>query len=219
MTILKEIAGYTFDKPSLLDEALTHPSLSGHKNYQRLEFLGDRVLGLIVSSWLLDEFPSESEGTLNGRFTSLVRKETLAEIARESGLDKLIKMTQGADTEGARDKDAVQADVVEAVLGAMFLDSGLGAPKAFITKYFAIRLQQGVGAGKDYKSQLQEWAQTRGIALPKYEMVGRVGPDHSPIFKINVEVDDNGTATATGNNKRAAEQAAAQSLLQTLTAK
>lgn len=213
---LKEIAGYKFTRPSLLDEALSHPSLAGKINYQRLEFLGDRVLALIISTWLLDEYPNEQEGKLNARFTALVRRETLAAVSREAGFVPHIKMAHGAETEDTRNKEAVQSDICEAIIGAMYLDGGIEPVKLFLDKYLRGKLKEGFGATKDYKTQLQEWAQGRAHPLPTYEMVGRSGPDHTPVFTIEVKVGDIGSASGTGTNKRTAEQSAAQTLLNEL---
>lgn len=212
MASLNKIAGYSFSKPSLLDEALTHPSLSGSYNYQRLEFLGDRVLGLSVSTRLLAEFPKEQEGSLNRRFASLVRKETLAEMARKLDIAKHIKLTPGAETEGTRSKEAVQADVCEAVIGAIYLDGGFDVADAFIKKHWAGLTGEEDGAIKDSKTMLQEWCQARAMPLPTYKVTGRDGPDHSPVFTIEVTVDGKGGAQASGTSKRIAEQSAAKEL-------
>jgi len=212
MAPLKELVGYRFEKPSLLDEALTHPSLSGAYNYQRLEFLGDRVLGLSISTWLLEAYPSEAEGKLNRRFTALVRKETLADMARKLGIVDAIKLTPGAETEGTRDKEAVQADVCEAVIGAMYLDGGYSVADKFIRKHWVPLMGETSEATRDNKTLLQEWCQGRALPLPKYEIIGRSGLDHCPVFTIEVSVAGKGKAEAEGTAKRLAEQAAAKAL-------
>lgn len=211
------IAGYTFQKPSYLEEALTHPSLSGTHNYQRLEFLGDRVLGLVIATWLLEAYPGEAEGKLNRRFTALVRRETLAEMACKLDLMPALKLTPGAETEGTRDKEAIQADVTEAVIGAMYLDGGFDVASAFIRKHWAPLMKEGPSAFKDAKTLLQEWCQARAVALPQYKLVERTGPDHNPEFTIAAMVDGFGEEIATGSAKRQAEQAAAGALLTRLT--
>lgn len=216
MSNLKELVGYTFEKTSLLDEALTHPSLSGTYNYQRLEFLGDRVLGLVISTWLLEAYPKEAEGKLNRRFTSLVRRETLAEMAVKLGMVDAIKVTPGAEAEGTRDKEAVQADVCEAVIGAMYLDGGFEVADAFIRKHWVPLMKGDVDAVKDNKTLLQEWCQARSLPLPTYTVIDRTGPDHSPTFKIEARVDGKGEAVAVGTAKRLAEQASAKKLFETL---
>ncbi|MBL4639063.1 MAG: ribonuclease III [Kordiimonadaceae bacterium] len=216
MSVLNKLVGHTFEKSSLLDEALTHPSLSGSYNYQRLEFLGDRVLGLSVSTWLLEAFPAEAEGVLNRRFTSLVRKETLAEMARKLGIIDALKLTPGAETEGTRDKESVQADVCEAVIGAMYLDGGFKVADAFIREHWTPLMSDGADVVKDYKTLLQEWCQGRALPLPIYTVTDRSGPDHNPIFTIEASVDGQGTASAEGAAKRLAEQASAKELFDAL---
>lgn len=211
------IAGYTFQKPSYLEEALTHPSLSGTHNYQRLEFLGDRVLGLVIATWLLEAYPGEAEGKLNRRFTALVRRETLAEMACHLGLMSALKLTPGAEAEGTREKEAIQSDVTEAVIGAMYLDGGFDVASAFIRKHWAPLMKEGPSAFKDAKTLLQEWCQARGVALPQYKLVERTGPDHNPEFTIAAMVEGFGEEIATGGAKRQAEQAAAGALLARLT--
>lgn len=215
--VRKSILGYTFERPSLLAEALTHPSMSGSHNYQRLEFLGDRVLGLVISTWLLEAFPGEAEGKLNRRFTALVRKETLAEMARGLKLPATLMVTPGAEAEGTRDKEAVQADMMEAVIGAMYLDGGFDVAEELIRKHWAPLMDEGPSAYKDHKTQLQEWCQARSLPLPRYNLVERAGPDHNPVFTIEAIVETKGSAQASGPAKRQAEQAAGADLLARLT--
>ena len=217
MTAITDIAGYRFDKPSLLDEALTHPSLSGTYNYQRLEFLGDRVLGLVIATWILEEYPDEDEGQLNRRFAALVRRETLARVTRELGIQARIKMTPGAKNEGTRDKEAIQSDICEAVIGAVYLDGGFDAARDFIRGHFKGLMAEGPSVYKDAKTVLQEWTQARNAPRPSYQIVARSGPDHDPQFTIEVSVDTIGSAQAKGSAKRIAEQAAAELLLAKLT--
>lgn len=210
------IGAYIFKNINLLEEALTHPSLANSKHYQRLEFLGDRVLGLIIAERLLKQFPTESEGKLNNRFVSLVRKETLAVVAEQAGLVPLIEMSHGAEAEGTRGKEAIQADVCEAVIGALYLDGGMAAASEFIDLYFSDRMTIGVGAKKDHKTRLQEWTQARALSLPVYTEVNRSGPDHSPTFEIEVSIEGHGSARANGKNKRDAQQDAAKILYKKL---
>ena len=212
----REIAGYTFKSKALLDEALTHPSLSGSYNYQRLEFLGDRVLGLAISTWLLEEFPRDAEGQLNRRFTALVRKETLAELSRNLKLIDHLKLTPGAEAEGTREKEAIQSDVCESIIGGIYLDAGFDAANVFIRQHWKDLIGAGVRAHKDSKTQLQEWCQARATNTPTYEVVDRTGPDHDPVFTIEVTVEGAGAAQASGAAKRIAEQAAAEKLLDKL---
>lgn len=212
-----EIAGYTFERSSLLDEALTHPSLSGRYNYQRFEFLGDRVLGLVIATWLLEEYPGEAEGKLNRRFTTLVRRETLADIAVKLGIAGRLKVTPGAEAEGTKTKAAIQADVCESVIGALYLDGGFPAANKFIRTHWKPLIGAGCSAHKDNKTQLQEWCQARSVPLPRYVEVERSGPDHDPVFIIEAIVDGHGSAKASGQAKRLAEQLAAESLYSKLT--
>lgn len=217
MTMMKaadtEIAGYEFSRPSLLAEALTHPSLSGRENYQRLEFLGDRVVGLVIAEWLLEVFPSEPEGRLNRRLASLVRRETLADMADKTGFTERLKLTPGAEQEGARAKPAVRADVFEAVIGAMYLDGGFEPVRSFIRSHFVSLMQGGPDVSKDPKTRLQEYAQKRGLALPSYTVIERSGPDHDPCFTVEAALDQQGKEAAKGNSRKSAEQAAALALL------
>jgi ribonuclease-3 len=214
--MVTEIAGYAFGRSSLLDEALTHPSLSGNRNYQRLEFLGDRVLGLVIATWLLEVYPKEAEGKLNQRFTSLVRRETLAEMAVKLGIIEHLKLTPGAEAEGTRTKEAIQADSCESVIGAIYLDGGFEAANQFIRQHWSHLIGAGVTAIKDDKTMLQEWCQARGVSLPSYTVIGQSGLDHEPLFTIQVMIEGKGEAQATGTAKRLAEQAAAHLLLKQL---
>ncbi|GER06365.1 ribonuclease 3 [Iodidimonas muriae] len=224
MTILDEdslrraqdLLGYGFDQPDLLAAALTHPSLGGAPNYQRLEFLGDRVLGLVISHWLYETYPDEAEGKLNRRFTALVRKETLAHIALALGLAPFIRLEAGAQAEGTHEAPGVLADICEAVIGAIYLDGGLAPAQHFIKTHWSASMKNGPQAYRDAKTALQEWAQGRGLPLPCYQLVGRTGPDHNPKFEIEVSVKEAGTARAHGPSKRQAEQQAATHLLEKL---
>lgn len=218
MPSLKEIIGHDFSDPSLIDEAVTHPSLATRKNYQRLEFLGDRVLALVVADWLFSHFPTEAEGRLNRRFVSLVRKETLAEIAEKAGLAEHIKMERTAEEDGGRNKPTVLADVCEAVIGAIYLDGGMAPARRFIDRYWKDRFDEGGRPRKDAKSALQEWAQARGMPTPIYVEKARTGPDHSPVFTMVARLEGVGEQEASGASKRLAEQAAATAFLSRLEA-
>lgn len=210
------ITGHGFRSPKLLRTALTHPSVASSSHYQRLEFLGDRVLGLVVARWLYDRFPNEQEGKLNRRFIALVRQETLADITADTGISAFILLETGAEQEGTRNTPAVLADICEAVIGALYLDGGLEAAEHFIRTHWAGPLQAGPEVYRDAKTALQEWAQGKGYPLPRYWTVNRTGPDHSPEFEIAVRVDGAGEASAHGASKRSAEQGAAEKLLQNL---
>lgn len=212
-TPVEAILGYQFDRSDRCESALTHPSLEGAANYQRLEFLGDRVLGLIVAEALLERFPDEREGVLSRRLTNLVRKEAIAEIAESVDLGPEIKMSVTAETGSGRENPAVLADVLEALVGAVFMDGGFVAARDVVRKLWHTALDGDGTAEKDPKSLLQEWAQARGFAPPTYTTTGREGPDHGPTFSICAEVPGQGEATASGPSKRAAEQDAAALLL------
>ncbi len=214
---LKDILHHQFSDPALLEEALTHPSLGGPRHYQRLEFLGDRVLGLIVSAKLYALYPGDTEGRLNRRLSSLVRKETLAELCAEIGLDQFIKVQDGPNADDLRGQPAVLADVLEAVIGALYLDGGLKAAKHFIGKYWRDRFKQESGPRKDAKSALQEWAQGRKLDPPLYQVLERKGTDHAPKFVIEASIPGYGAESAADSSKRRAEQAAARCLLAKLT--
>lgn len=210
---VEAILDHAFKDESLLALALTHPSLSGVENYQRLEFLGDRVLGLVVSTWVYAEFPTEDEGKLNRRYSSLVQGKALAVIAIQLGLAEHIILAEAAAAEGAATKPAVLADIVESLIGALYLDAGYDVAERFIKQHWQSLLHAEVGVEKDAKTQLQEWAQAREQNLPTYTEVGRSGPDHNPEFIIRASLDDGVFAEASGTSKRAAEQAAAKELL------
>ncbi len=215
-TWAQRVLSHSFDNQALLREAVTHPSLAGGPSYQRLEFLGDRVLGLAVAQRLLESYPEESEGTIARRFVKLVRKETLAAIARDIGVPDIIQLESAARQAGIHKQDGVCADVLEALLGALYLDAGLGAVTQFISAYWGDLMAAEAGATRDPKTRLQEWAQGRGLPLPHYEVVSQDGPDHAPTFTIRVTVESSAPVEASGNSKRLAEKAAADALWITL---
>ncbi len=208
------IVEHAFARPALLVEALTHPSASGRGHgYERLEFLGDRVLGLVVADMLLAAFPDEDEGALALRFTSLVRRESLAATADRIGLAAVIEMTKGEAESGGRENPAILADALEAVIGALYLDGGLATAERFVRRHLAPAMHTAEGPPKDAKTALQEWAQANGLDLPRYATVSTEGPAHSPTFEIEAAVGGHPPATANGASKRIAEQAAAAVLL------
>lgn len=210
---LSKALGHGFEHDGWLREALTHPSLEGEGNYQRLEFLGDRVLGLIIAARLLAAFPNEDEGTLARRFNALVRKKTLAGIAREAGLAPHIRMSHGEEESGGREKFGILADTCEAVIAALYLDGGLAAAETFVDRYWGGLIADQGTVPVDAKSALQEWAAARGMAPPEYQVVAREGPDHAPLFTLEVGLDGVGRAQGRGRSKQTAEQAAAAKLL------
>ena len=212
---LTDILGYIFSDKARVTEALTHRSVVGASigSYERLEFLGDRVLALVIADLLVAEFPSEAEGALAMRFVALVRRETLAEIAGNAGIASHILLGASEEESGGRENDAILADVCEALLGAMYLDGGLEPARAFIERYFLAALHEAIKPPQDAKTALQEWAQGKGYGLPNYNQVLRDGPDHAPVFTISVTVKDISPAQGTGSSKRTAEQAAAKQFL------
>lgn len=208
---LEAVLGYSFENRELLEQALTHPSLNTENHYQRLEFLGDRVLGLIVANWLFEEFKDDKEGELSRRFIGIVRKETLSDVAQSLGLVNYISVKMAKDqTVGAN--NAIQADVIEAIIAAIYKDGGLDEATAFIKRHFASFLEN-ITDTRDPKSALQEYAQGMGLPLPEYTVENREGPDHNPVFTIKVVVKNTGNSIATGNSKREAEVKAASDLL------
>jgi ribonuclease-3 len=205
--------GYRFRNPALLTEALTHPSLEGGETYERLEFLGDRVLGLVVAERLYEIFPSAEEGRLAPLLNLLVRRETLAKVAEAIGLPSFLIMAPGEASTGGRSKPAILADAAEAVIAAIYLDGGLKAAKAFVTRFWAPHFHTLPAKATDPKTALQEYVQARGEALPEYREISREGPAHDPSFTIEVTSAKGVKATGTGGSKRDAERNAAQALL------
>ena len=208
--------GHDFARPELLVRALTHGSIASptRPDNQRLEFLGDRVLGLAMAEALLAADRGASEGQLAPRLNALVRGETCAEIAREIGLGEVLKLGRSEMLSGGRRKEALLADALEAVLAAVYLDAGWAAARALTLRLWGDRLRRVEPDARDAKTVLQEWAQAQGMPPPRYEMVDRSGPDHAPRFRIAVTLADGRAAEAEGaGTKRAIEQAAAQALL------
>lgn len=208
----EQALGRRFRNPDLLIEALTHTSMTG-RNYQRLEFLGDRVLGLIVASWLFERYPNESEGKLNRRFVELVRGQTCAEIARGIGVSAQVRMERTAREQRVHETVNVLGDVCEALIGALYLDGGMAAARKFVRSAWAPLVEGTAVVEKDPKSALQEWAQGRGLPLPTYTIVGRSGPHHAPEFTVEVVVRNFAPVSATGRSRQEAEKQAATLLL------
>ena len=213
-----KILGHAFADKTLVRQALTHPSLGTEGSYQRLEFLGDRVVGLVMAEKLFGAFPAEAEGKLNRRFSALVRRETLGEIALELGLAPLIRMTEAVERTGGRENPSILADVLEALIGALYLDAGFDVARGFIETAWAPHMA-AKKSSKDPKSALQEWAQGRGLPLPKYKVVETAGPDHAPSFAVEVSVEGLKPEKAKGLSKKQAETKAAKALYQRLTEK
>jgi len=209
--------GYHFADKALFDRALTHISALSDKSrsgsYQRLEFLGDHVLGLVVSDMLFRAFPKADEGELSRRLADLVRKETCAAVARAIDLGEAIKLGTSEANSGGRSRTAILADVCEAVVGAVFLDGGYAGAAAFIERLWGERVRVTERPLRDPKTALQEWAQGRGLPPPVYRELERKGPHHDPEFRVAVELPDRKPAEGFGRSKRAAEQAAAAAML------
>jgi ribonuclease-3 len=200
---------------ALFERAMTHSS-RGDVHYERLEFLGDRVLGLVVATWLFEVFPGEPEGKLSPRFNALVSGETCAEIGREMGVGGQVILGKQARDDGAADSDNVLGDVVEALIGALYLEEGLERATAFIRSAWGDRVNSRDRAPKHPKSELQEWAAAHDRRPPVYQTTGRTGPHHAPRFIVEVEIKGSGTASAEGLSKQEAETAAAKALLEKL---
>jgi len=210
--------GYAFADGGLLITALTHVSAIGPNakrtaSYQRLEFLGDHVLGLVVSDMLYRAYPEAEEGELSKRLADLVRRETCAAVGEELGLVEAIQTGPGGGASVSRLRASVLADVCEAVIGAVYLDGGYVAASALIEANWRERLAKPMAALRDPKTVLQEWALGRGLPVPAYREVSRSGPDHKPQFKVAVALPGLAEAEGVGRSKQAAEKAAASALL------
>jgi ribonuclease-3 len=210
--------GHTFADPSLLATAFTHVSaLKSSRNradsYQRLEFLGDHVLGLIVSDMLFRAFPKADEGELSKRLANLVRKEACADVAKSLGFNEGIKLGTVGPGAGARLRNSVLGDICEAVIGAVFLDGGYAAAAQFVERNWTERMRKPIRPLRDPKTVLQEWAQGKGLPTPVYREVERTGPHHDPQFRVAVELPGLMPAEGVGGSKRAAEKLAASALL------
>ncbi len=203
-------------QPELLQQALTHPSVSVAKSlrsYERLEFLGDRVLGLVMAEYVFKKFPNESEGVLSRRHANVVRRETLVKVAQEIHLGQYVHLTPAEQKTGGREKPSVLADCCEAIIGAMYIDGGLETASEFIIRFWIPMIADSDTSLKDAKSILQEWAQGQGKPIPTYSVMKVAGADHSPWFTIQVQVEGFEPAQAQGASKREATQAAAKALL------
>lgn len=210
--------GHAFSDPGLLERALTHPSVGeGGKavpDYQRLEFLGDRVLGLLVAERLSADHPKADEGELSRRLHALVDRDSCARVARRLEVGPALRLSPGETKTGGRDKDGILADVTEALMAAVYLDGGLDAARALFQRIWAEELAGGGHPRHaNPKSGLQEWAQGQGRPLPAYEVVGRSGPDHAPVFTVQVTVEGLEPLTARGRSRQEAEKAAATAML------
>lgn len=219
---IESILGHRFARPELLREALTHRSaLQGRARQrgsnERLEFVGDRVLGLLMAEWLSERFPQEQEGDLGRRLAQLVSQPVLARVAENLGLGEVLSVSPGEERAGVKRRATVLADALEAALGAIYFDGGLEPARAFVRRGWSEAMDEQAQPPKDAKTALQEWAQKRGKDLPAYAVTGRSGPPHAPEFVVTVSL---GEASGTGRagSKRAAEQLAAEDLLKVLSA-
>ena len=211
--------GHDFERPDLLIRALTHSSLSSptRPDNQRLEFLGDRVLGLVMAEAVLKHDAEATEGQLAPRFNALVRKETCAEVAREIDLGAVLKLGKSEMKTGGRRKHALLGDAMEAVIAAIYRDAGYEAARSVILRLWGDRVTTVKADARDAKTTLQEWAQARRMAPPVYVEVARSGPDHAPVFTVEARMESGATARAEASSKRQAEQAAAKAMLDRLT--
>jgi ribonuclease III len=212
---LEQTLGRRLREPGRFERALTHASF-GEAQYERLEFLGDRVLGLAIAAWLYEMFPDEPEGQLSRRLNALVARDVCAEVGRELDVGPRIRLGKQAREDGASDSDNVIGDVVEALIGALYLDAGIEAAQAFVRRAWGDRVSAGDKAPQHPKSALQEWAAARERKPPAYRLAERSGPQHAPTFVVEVEIKGVGTASAEGASKQEAETAAAQKLLEQL---
>jgi ribonuclease-3 len=213
--LAQSLLGHEFAKAELLSEALTHRSAAGARGVgsnERLEFIGDRVLGLVIAEWLIERFPNEQEGKLGPRLAALVSKPALAAVAEANGMAEMISVAPGEARRGVSGQANVLADALEALIGALYLDAGLPAVQKFIRRVMGNVVGAQGAPPKDPKTALQEWALKRALALPAYTVVGQSGPSHSPSFVIRVSVGAH-YAEARAGAKRAAEQEAAKMLL------
>lgn len=208
--------GHGFAKPDLLLRAVTHASItSAHRDdNQRLEFLGDRVLGLVMADALLKADPNAPEGLLAPRYNALVRREACADVARQIDLGAVLKLGRSEMKSGGRRKEALLADAMEAVIAAVYQDAGFEAARATVLRLWGDRIGNVADDARDPKTALQEWAQGRGEQPPAYVEVAREGPDHQPVFTIEVRLESGQSERATAGSKRHAEQAAAKALLE-----
>ena len=209
--------GYEFARPELLETALTHSSAAAAgdlKSYERLEFLGDRVVGLVIADALMRMFPKENEGDLSRRLARLVDRDSMAGIAGAHDFGRFLRLSAGERRAAAGgDNRSILSDALESVIGAVYLDGGLEAARPVVERLWADLLGASGGPPTDPKTALQEWAQGRGLKLPNYKVVSREGPDHAPLFVVEVRVTGRPAARGEGASKRAAERAAAEAVL------
>lgn len=212
---LQKLLGHEFGHLDVLRRAVTHASAEPRawNAYERLEFLGDRVLALVLAEHLLDRFPHEREGAIAKRHVGLVRREALAEIARQIDLGRYLIVSKGETEAGVRESETILSDAMEAVIGALYLDGGLEVVRRFILRCWNPLVEAERRPPQDAKTTLQEWAQARRLPLPAYETVGRDGPAHAPEFTVRVTVEGFPPESGRGKSKRLAEQDAAGKMM------
>lgn len=212
---MQTVLAHDFADIDLLARALTHPSAASaaRPDNQRLEFLGDRVLGLVIAEALMHAYPDESESTIAPRLNALVRRETLADVAREIGLGQHLQLGRSENTSGGRRKSAILADAMEAVIAALYIDGGLDVARIVILRHWLARVEAPSTAPMDAKTKLQEWAQGQGMDPPSYEIKLRSGPDHAPSFTVEVRLETGAFAAGNAGSRKKAEQLAAAALL------
>ena len=219
LTSLQVALEHPFARPGLLVEALTHPSAGATSttpvaDFERLEFLGDRVLGLLVARQLIERFPNADAGELALRYNGLVRREACTRVAQQLNLSSHLRMARGERATGGATKPAILADACEAVIGALYVDGGLDAARHFVERFWTPLLEEQAGADKDPKTLLQEWAHRKKMGPPAYNMLATEGPPHAPTFLVEAVVNGIGSSSGRGASKRNAEQEAAAALLQ-----
>jgi ribonuclease III len=208
--------GHEFTRPELLQQALTHPSATAKSTYERLEFLGDRVLGLVIADMVYRAYPAEPEGALARRFTALVRKEALARVAETIDLGSHLRVSRAEAEQGGRGSHNLLADACEAIIAALFLDGGFEVARRFVERWWQPLLAEQAEPPQDAKTALQEWAQGLGLPLPVYRLIASEGPPHDPTFEMEVSLPGRTPAQGRGRSRRAAESAAANALFSLL---
>lgn len=213
---LQKLIGYTFHDLHWLERAMTHSSTAEDYNYERLEFLGDRVLGLTIAHALFETFPKEREGGLAKRHAALVQGTTLSVIANAKGLGDYIILSDAERRAGGAQNDNILADILESLMGAILVDGGYDPARDFILRFWGNNIETLTEAPMDPKTELQEWVQAKALPLPIYEVVDKKGPDHAPIFTIELRVQGYDPVRAEGPSRRQAEKTSAQAMLQKL---
>lgn len=215
---LEQAIEYSFANKDFLVRALSHssaisPAKRTSNSYQRLEFLGDRILGLAVADTLIKRHPDDNEGELSRKLNAVVKKQSCADVARTLDLGRYVILGDSEARTGGADKEAILADVCEALIGAVYCDGGFEPSYGFVVRAFERHLHSARKQGADAKTELQEWAQSRGLPPPDYDMVERTGPDHAPTFSISVNIRGHEPAISRGNSKKIAEHQAAETFL------